>query len=311
MSAQSKHGTGTVVAEWRAAGTDLSERRRSGVSAGAVADLAPTAAMRRIAWSKAGAARIGASVTVAEIASNRRLVGSYAGLAATAIGLATPQIRHLATLGGNLAQKTRCWYYRNPEISCLKKGGSACPARAGNHLYGVAFDLGPCVAPHPSSLAAALVAYEATVSTDRRKRLTMAETLGDGSHGASDNALQPGEVITVVEIPPPVEGERAVYKRAIGRMHAEWPLVEVVARVVVAEGWFELAKLAAGGIAPVPMRLDAAEKTLHGKPANPETIARAAAAAVTGASPLPMTAYKVDLLEGLVRDVLEQCLDQK
>jgi xanthine dehydrogenase YagS FAD-binding subunit len=294
--------------EWRAGATDLGERRRSGVSTGPVDDLSPTAAMRRVAWSKAGAARIGASVTVAEIASDPRLAAGYAGLAATANGLATPQIRHLATAGGNLAQKTRCWYFRNPGIGCLKKGGSDCPSRGGNHLYGVAFDLGPCVAPHPSSLAAALVAYEATVSTDRRRRISMADLMGDGSQGTSDNALQPGEVITAIQLPPPVKGERSAYRRAISRSYAEWPLVEVVIRVVVADDRFEMARLAAGGIAPVPLRLEGAEKALVGAKASAETIERAAAEARAGANPLPMAAYKLDLLEGLLKDVLEECL---
>jgi xanthine dehydrogenase YagS FAD-binding subunit len=185
--------------------------------------------MLGVAWKADAGARIGASVTIAAIASDRRLAAGYPGLAATAAGLATPQIRHLATLGGNLAQRSRCWYYRNPDIVCQKKGGAECPARAGNHLYGVAFDLGPCVAPHPSSMAAALMAYEAAVTTDRRHGLTIQALLGDGSSGTSDHALQPGERITVIELPPPAAGERAKYKRAISRAYAEWPLVEVVA----------------------------------------------------------------------------------
>jgi xanthine dehydrogenase YagS FAD-binding subunit len=298
----------TATTEWRAAGTDLSERRRSGVSHGPIADLAPTAEMLGVAWKADAGARIGASVTIAAIASDPRLAAGYPGLAATAAGLATPQIRHLATLGGNLAQRSRCWYYRNPDIVCLKKGGAECPARAGNHLYGVAFDLGPCVAPHPSSMAAALMAYEAAVTTDRRQGLTIQALLGDGSSGTSDHALQPGETITVIELPPPAAGERAQYKRAISRAYAEWPLVEVVARVVVADGLFQLVRLAAGGVAPVPIRLTAAERVTQAAPVNLATIAQAARTAITGANPLPMTGYKVDLLKGLVHDVLEQCL---
>jgi xanthine dehydrogenase YagS FAD-binding subunit len=307
MSTHSKTGARKSAAEWRAGGTDLSERRRSGISAGPIADLRPTASMRRIAWSKGGGAKIGASVTVAEIASDPRLGAAYAGLTAAANGLATPQIRHLATIGGNLAQKTRCWYYRNPGIGCLKKGGSDCPARGGNHLYGVIFDSGPCVAPHPSSLAAALLAYEATVTTDRRKRITISQLLGSG--GTSDNTLEPGETITGVELPPAAEGERARYKRAIGRAYAEWPLVEIVVRVVVANGRFEFARLAAGGVAAVPLRLEAAERAMMGKAASAGTIEHAAAEARTGANPLPMTAYKLDLLEGLLRDVLGHCVE--
>ena len=125
-------------------------------------------------------------------------------MAASAQGLATPQIRHLATLGGNLAQRSRCWYYRNPHIACLKKGGSDCPARSGNHLYSVAFDLGPCVAPHPSTMAAALLAYEATIDTDQRSGLTIGDVLGDGTNGAADNALLPGEMIRSIELPAPL-----------------------------------------------------------------------------------------------------------
>ncbi|MEA2820797.1 MAG: xanthine dehydrogenase YagS FAD-binding subunit, partial [Bradyrhizobium sp.] len=218
----------------------------------------------------------------------------------------TPQIRHLATLGGNLAQRSRCWYFRNPHIACLKKGGPDCPARAGNHLYSVAFDLGPCVAPHPSTMAAALLAYEARISTDRRSGLTIGELLGDGSNGAADHALAPGEMIRSIELPPPVPGERAFYRRAISRSHAEWPLVEVCARAVVSGGSFQFIRIAAGGIAPVPLRLSASEAILQGAPANPSSIAVAAEQATAGATPLPMTGYKLDLLRGVVHELLER-----
>ena len=220
---------------------------------------------------------------------------------------ATPQIRHLATLGGNLAQRSRCWYYRNPHIACLKKDSDRCPAREGNHLYGVVFDLGPCVAPHPSTMATALLAYEAKVATNRREGLSIEQLLGDGSNGAADHALGAGEMIETVELPPPLAGERAAYRRAIGRAYAEWPLVEVVALVVIERGAFQHVRLAAGGVAPAPIRLSAAEGTAQGSAVAPATIAAAALAATKGAKPLPMTGYKLDLLTGLVQDLLEQC----
>jgi len=294
-----------AIAEFRAAGTDLSERRRSGVSRGPLIDIA-SSAESGISWGANGAATIGALTTIADIAADARVAAAYPGLAASAEGLATPQVRHLATLGGNLAQRSRCWYFRNPHIDCLKKGSSACPARMGNHLYGVAFDLGPCVAPHPSTMAAALLAYDATVATDRRSGLTIADLLGDGSNGSADHALAPGEMITKIILPAPLAGERAAYKRAISRSHAEWPLAEVCARAVIANGTLQFVRLAAGGIAPVPLRLSASEAALQGQPANAATIAEAAKLATTGAKPLPMTAYKLNLLEGLVRDLLER-----
>src|SRR5450755_5090056 len=164
-------------------------------------------------WGADGSLRIGACTTIAAIAADPRIIEAYPGLAAAALGLATPHVRHLATLGGNLAQRSRCWYFRNPDIACLKKGGADCPARSGNHLYGVAFDLGPCVAPHPSTMAAAMIAYDATTSTDRRPRLMISQLLGDGSNGTADHALEAGEMIKSIELPPPLLGERAHYKR--------------------------------------------------------------------------------------------------
>jgi xanthine dehydrogenase YagS FAD-binding subunit len=295
-----------LAAEFRAAGTDLSERRRSGVSQGPLIDISAAPDTIGIGWGADGAARIGALTTIAAIATDPRIGKAYPGLAAAAQGLATPQIRHLATLGGNLAQRSRCWYFRNPQFACLKKGGTGCPARAGNHLYGVAFDLGPCVAPHPSTMAAALLAYEATISTDRRSGLTIGELLGDGSNGAADHTLASDEMIRSVELPPPLPGERAFYKRAISRSHAEWPLVEVCARAVVSGSAFQFIRIAAGGIAPVPLRLSASEAILQGAPASAANIANAAREATAGARPLPMTGYKLDLLRGVLHDLLER-----
>ncbi|MBV9565915.1 MAG: FAD binding domain-containing protein [Bradyrhizobium sp.] len=291
--------------EFRAAGTDLSERRRSGVSRGPLIDIM-SADDTGIGWAANGTATIGAFTTIETIAADGRLAAAYPGLAASAAGLATPQIRHLATLGGNLAQRSRCWYFRNPHIDCLKKSGDGCPARAGNHLYGVAFDLGPCVAPHPSTMAAAVLVYDATIVTDRRDALSIADLLGDGRCGWSDHALQESEMIKSITMPVPRDGERAGYRRAISRSLAEWPLVELCARIVVEDGVFRFARLAAGGIAPVPLRLAAAEAVLTGAVASAATIAKAAQQAASGAKPLPQTGYKLDLLHGLVRDVLER-----
>ena len=296
----------TASAEFRAAGTDLSERRRSGVSRGPLIDLAAAPDTIGVTWGADGAATIGALTSIAAIAADPRIAAAYPGIAASASGLATPQVRHLATLGGNLAQRSRCWYFRDPHIACLKKSGSDCPARTGNHLYSVAFDLGPCVAPHPSTMAAALLAHDARIVTSQRPGISIGELLGDGSNGTSDHALAADEMIRSVELSAPLPGERALYKRAISRSHAEWPLAEVCARAVVTSGTFQFIRLTAGGIAPVPLRLAACEAALQGKPAGAAVIAEAARLARSGASPLPMTGYKLDLLEGVVHDLLER-----
>jgi xanthine dehydrogenase YagS FAD-binding subunit len=294
-----------IPAEYRAAGTDLSERRRSGVSRGPLADIVAPRAQGGIGAEPDGGLRIGALTTIAALAADAGLRRGYPGLAAAAAGLATPQIRRVATVGGNIAQRNRCWYFRNPEVACLKKGGEGCPMRAGNALYAVAFDRAPCAAPHPSTLAAALLAYDARLDTDRRSHLPIAEALGDGRAATAETALARGELIEAVVLPKAIPGERAAYKRAVGRAMAEWPLAELVVSATLDGGVFTHIRLVAGGVAPTPLRLNASEAALLGKPATAQTFAQAAAAATDGANPLPQASYKLALLRGLVRDLLE------
>lgn len=301
------------MSEVRAGGTDLGERRRSGVSRGPVADLGRRPELSTVDWARTdGGATIGALVTIAELAADARIGAGYPGLAAAAEALATPQIRRVATVGGNLLQRNRCWYFRHPATSCLKKGGTDCPARPGNHRYGVLFDLGPCVAPHPSTLGAALLAYGATVATDRRAALPVAEVFGDGSDGTRDHRLDTDEMLTRVTLPPPVPGEYAAYFRATSRAYAEWPLVEAVVRLRIDHGeggesatvaW---AGVAVGAVAPVPLRLPSVEAALVGQPVTAAAFAAAATHALEGANPLPMTGYKAALLVGTVTEALER-----
>jgi xanthine dehydrogenase YagS FAD-binding subunit len=304
MAAASNPASAARHPELLAAGTDLLERRRSGATRGPITALRRTEENTAIAWKPNGAATIGSLASIAEVAADARIVQAYPGLAAAAAGLATPQIRNAGTIGGNLAQRSRCWYYRNPHMACLKKGDNICSARGGNHLYGVIFDLGPCVAPHPSTLGAALLAYEATVTTSLRPDLDPASLFGDGSDGSRDHTLQAGEQILSINLPPPLVGERAGYRRAISRSYAEWPLVETVIRIARDGDRVAFARIAVGGVAPVPLRLPAAEDLLAGNRLNAATIAAAAKSATAGAKPLAATGYKVALLEGLIADVL-------
>lgn len=290
--------------ELRAAGTDLSERRRSGVSAGPMRQIEPTDDMFDIAWREDGGVRIGSCVTIASLAADVHCRAAYPGLTAAASGLATPQIRNVATIGGNLAQRSRCWYYRHPQLACLKKGDPVCSARAGNHLYGVNFDLGPCVAPHPSTLACAFMAYDALVTTSARTAISAETLMGDGWDGTRDNSLVPGEVIQFIDLAAPVAGERAGYKRITNRARAEWPLVEAVIRVVLRDRRVHAMRIAIGGVAPVPLRLPGVEAIAAGGLLDARLIAAVARATTAGAQPLPMTGYKTALLEGLVADIL-------
>ncbi|MGH3756480.1 FAD binding domain-containing protein [Actinophytocola sp.] len=294
------------VGEFRAGGTDLSERRRSGIARGSIVDLRDLEDLDRIEWN-AGAAHIGARIRIATVARDQAVHGAYPGLAAAAAALATPQIRAVGTLGGNLLQRNRCWYYRHPATTCFKKGGDSCPARDGDHLYGVCFDRGPCVAPHPSTLGMALLAYDATVDIHAQPSRTISELYGDGADPTRDHLLEPGQLLTGITVPPPVTGERAAYRRAIGRARAEWPLVEAVVRLV-ADETITFARVAIGGVAPVPLRLPAVEEALVGLPGTDRTFHQAAELATTEANPLPMTRYKVNLTHATVLDTLQRAL---
>jgi xanthine dehydrogenase YagS FAD-binding subunit len=297
-----------AAGEYRAGGTDLQQRLRSGVSPGPPVDLKRLAGLDRVEWDEHGGARIGALVPIATLAGDPRLAAAYPGLAQSAGALATPQVRAAGSLGGNLLQRNRCWYYRHPAISCLKKGGQDCPARTGNHLFGVCFDLGPCVAPHPSTLGMALLAYAAQIEVASSGSRPVAALYGDGSDGRHDHQLGEHEILAAVLMPEPLEGERTAYFRVISRALAEWPLVEAVVRLAVTDGTIEFARVAVGGVAPIPLRLQRVEEALAGRPASPEVVEQAASLAAERASPLPMTRYKADLLPRTVRETLDRAL---
>ena len=295
----------TASPEFRAAGTDLSERRRSGVSKGPMIDIVAAAESRHAMGRGRHAAHRRLHHDRCD-RRRRRIAAAYPGIAAAAQGLATPQIRHLATLGGNLAQRSRCWYFRNPHIACLKKGGTDCPARSGNHLYHVAFDLGPCVAPHPSTMAAALLAYDATVITDTRSGLSIAGCARRRQQRRRRQRAAAGRNDPRHRTARAAAGERAFYKRAISRTPCG-----------VAAGRSLRPRCREGRRVPVhPSRRRRHRAGAVAARRRGSRVARRAGkcaehrkrrkARTSGAKPLPMTGYKLDLLEGVVRDLLEK-----
>lgn len=251
--------------------------------------------------------RIGAGVRVAALATSPHL-SDYTGLQQAAGGLATPQIRAMATVGGNLLQRNRCWYYRNPDFVCFQRGGDTCPARNGDHLYHACFDHGPCIAPHPSTLAVALVAYDATVEIEGGDTRPLADLYGDGSDPTRDHLLEPTQALRAVLLPPTGQ-ERSTWFRVASRERAEWPLVEGVARLRVEQDIVTEARVVLGGVARIPLRCREAETALLGHPLTDEHLARAAEAATRGANPPAMTRYKLPLVSGCVTTMLERLRD--
>ncbi|MEU8802697.1 FAD binding domain-containing protein [Spirillospora sp. NPDC048819] len=288
--------------ELRAGGTDVMTRATR-----PPVDLLGVPGLRGTAWRPDGSARIGALTTIADLLADDRLTAAYPALAATAAAVATPQIRNVATVGGNLLQRNRCWYLRNPAFSCHQTGGDGCPAREGAHLYSAVIDQGPCIAPHPSSLAIALLTYAATAEVHGRSPLGIAELYGDGGDPTRDHLLESGEILQAVLMPAPTPAERAAYRRATAREMAEWPLVETAARLTLDGDTITTAAVAVGGVARTPLLLPEVAEALLGKPATGETLAAAADLATARCTPLPRNAYKVAILRATLIDTLTAC----
>lgn len=292
----------------RAGGTDLQHRRQLGLSQGPLVDLRALPGLDTIDPTPNGGLRVGARVRIAQLAEQGLVRDAYPGLAAAAAELATPAIRAVATVGGNLLQHNRCWYYRHPDYTCLKRGGATCFAREGVHLHHACFDLGPCVAPHPSTLALAFVAHEATIEVEGGLTRSVEALYGDGSDARRDHRLDRDELLTAVVLPPPWPGERSAYLRVSSRAHADWPSVDVLARLQVEGDLIRAAAVVLGGVANIPYRHRLVEEALISQRPSESTWAAVEARAVQGANPLPGTRYKVDLLGPAIRDALERAL---
>jgi xanthine dehydrogenase YagS FAD-binding subunit len=293
--------------EYRAGGTDLQERRRSGKSTGLIIDLNALDLEDLVADDNG--LSIGARTSIAAVASSAIVSAGWPALTKTARGLATPQIRAVATVGGNLTQRTRCPYYRHPALSCFKSGGTGCPARSGDHAFGVVIDQGPCVAPHPSSLGAAFLIYDALVEINNGDCRPVASLWGDGSDPTCDHLLEPGEIITAIHLPPAVKDERGGYFRAISRFEAEWPLVEAAVRIVIGPfGVINEVAVAIGGVANTPIRLPEVEGALVGRTPTPANFEEASGLALRRCKPLAMTEHKVELIPAVLGEAFDRAV---
>lgn len=301
----------TAVGEIRAGGTDIMDRRRHHISVGDIVDISRITGLDQIEKRDDGGYRVGAHVTIANFANHPEMITHYPGLAMAAGALATPQIRAMGTMGGVLLQTTRCWYFRHEAFNCYKKGGDSCPAREGDHRFGVVFDLGACAHPHPSTVGMVLMNYGAQVMVNETRTIGIDALYGDGTDPTRDHQLGAGEILTHIILPPPTLDERASYFRSISRARAEWALIEVSVRLVIDEAnLIQMAQVAIGGVATVPLLLPHVNEALVGKSATPEIFEQAAQTAVQNSTPLPQTAYKVPLLYGTVLETINRAYNR-
>jgi xanthine dehydrogenase YagS FAD-binding subunit len=251
--------------------------------------------------------RIGSMVTLAQLAQHPLVRARYRALAQAAGQSASPQIRQVATIGGNLLQRPRCWYIRSVYHHCLRKGGEACFAFAGENQYHAVFGHNGCAIVHPSTIATALVAFNAKaelVSAQNAKRVVALESffLMPDQDIERENDLKPGEILTAVVLPPSKPGVHSSYLRQGEQDSFDWPVADVVVVIDVgSDGICRHASVVLGAAAPVPYRVKGAESALVGKRIS-EAIARSAStAAIVGAVPLSKNTYKLPLFEALVK----------
>jgi len=249
---------------------------------------------------------IGALVTVAELENDAELAKVFPGLHDAAVEIASPQIRNVATVGGNLAQHSRCWYFRHRDTLCLKKGGDLCYARDGENRYHSLFTGNTCISPVVSSLGTTFAALDATavvLRDGKETRLSMADLYHRAwENPLAHNSLEPGDLILRVEIP--TARNRSAYLQVSDKHTFDWALVSCAAAANVVGGKLSQPRVALGSVSPVPHQVEAANDFLNGKTLDDDTASQAADLILKGAQPLAHNAYKVPLAHTLIRRTL-------
>jgi xanthine dehydrogenase YagS FAD-binding subunit len=290
---------------YKAGGIDLLDCMKEGLaSPPLLVNLSGVPGLDAVATDAKGNLVIGPTVTLAKLSENAVVIARARAVAQSAAHSATPQIRNQATVGGNLLQRPRCWYYRSADFHCRRKGGQTCFAHDGEHEYHAIFDNQLCAMVHPSSLAVALIAMEArlqlTSAKGRREAalesfyLTPEQNLHAGYH------LEDAELVTGVIIPPAPAGLVSAFVKVGQKESFDWPLADAAVAMQLQGGKCRRARVILGAAAPVPWRAKHAEAELENHAITVQTANRAAKAATQGATPLSRNAYKMAIFEAVV-----------
>jgi xanthine dehydrogenase YagS FAD-binding subunit len=300
-----------VNAHVHAGGTDLLGCLREEIfEAHKLVSITGLQELHGVARSADGGLRIGALTTVAEVSENPLVRERYPGLARGASEVASPQLRNQGTIGGNLCQKPRCWYYRG-EFQCLRKGGATCFAARGENQFHCLFGSDErCYIVHPSDTAPPLAALKARVEIagpDGRRQMPVEEFhVLPADDVKRETWLEPGEILTAVHLPPPSASLRSSYRKVRARRSWDFALAGVALALNVDGDQVIDGRVVLSGAAPVPWRSRPVEEVLRGRKLGADTIEAAAEAVVEEARPLEKNAYKLALFGGVVREELEK-----
>jgi xanthine dehydrogenase YagS FAD-binding subunit len=312
LAADSRHHVAAAPLNGRrllAGGTDLLTLMKSDIVAPSLlVDIKRLEDLPRGIQATDGELVIGALTTLSEIEHDPAIRQRYPVLAEAVGQAATPQLRNMATIGGNLLQRPRCWYFRDRLFQCWLKGGTECHARDGENQHHAILGESPCVAVHPSDAAAALMALGASVrlrGPSGERTIAVEELFAEPTEQhRTETTLQDGEILLDVRVPAPAANSRSVYLKAMDRKVWAFALVGVAAVLQVDGDTISDARLVLSGVATIPWRARAAEQALIGQPATAETFTRAAEAVLDRAAPLEHNGYKVPLARSLIRRAL-------
>jgi xanthine dehydrogenase YagS FAD-binding subunit len=258
-----------------------------------------------------GGVKIGAAMTIVDLLEHPDMARMYPAVVAAAGEIGTPQIRNAGTVGGNINQRPRCWYFRNEEFVCYKKGGNRCFSPTGENQYHAIFgNNGPSHIVHPSNLAVPFVAYDARFRVfgptgEREVQASDYFTMPTMQNVQKENVLADDELLTHVILPAPGSFKAGFYEVRYKESH-DWPLAFATVLFTLTNGTIASARVVLGAVAPVPWRSADAERALTGKQLNETTAAEAAEAAVRGAQPLSRNGYKVQIAKTAVKRAILQ-----
>ncbi|GAA4355200.1 xanthine dehydrogenase family protein subunit M [Hymenobacter saemangeumensis] len=263
--------------------------------------------------STGGGLRLGALERMSDAAESALVLQGYPAIAQALLASASPQLRNMASLGGNLLQRTRCGYFRDVAFPCNKRQpGSGCPAQDGDNRNLAILGTSPaCIATHASDLAVALVALDAVLTLENPKGKQRKVGLTDfyllpGSHPERENVLEPGELIVAIHVPEAAHARRSLYLKVRDRASYAFALVSAAVGLDVQGGSIRSARVALGGVGTVPWRATAVEKALVGQPPTEAAFRSAAALAVREAAPREHNKFKVEMAQKtLVRALMD------
>ena len=291
-------------------GTDaLSLLKEDIISPGEVVNLKKIPNLNAISYENGKGLKIGGLVTINVIAENSLIAEKYKVLSEAANKIASPQLRNVGTLGGNLNQRPRCWYFRK-DFDCIRKGGSICYAVDGENKYHCIIGGGPCYIVHPSDMAVALLALDASVnifSGKKSKTIPMSEffILPDVNH-LKENILEPGEILTEVIVPELPPNSRSGYYKFMERDVWDFAVVSVAVVLTKNANSIKNGKIAYGGVAPAPWLDKKLNNSLNGLAIDDNSIEKAVSQILSDAEPLEQNEYKIPLARNITRNMIKK-----